>query len=97
MKKSDSSESASCSFLTKKVGLELAEESAVQHFKHKRARKLGRCDSYLQSETINDPLTHLLREELPVCKLSKSWHCQDWPSPPTPQSWHSSGFGDKGA
>ena len=26
----------------------------------KQARKLGRCDSYLQSETINDPLTHSL-------------------------------------
>ena len=25
---------------------------------YKQARKLGGCDSYLQSETINDPTTH---------------------------------------
>ena len=28
----------------------------------KQARKLGRCDSYLQSETINDSLTHSLTD-----------------------------------
>ena len=29
-------------------------------FGSEQARKLGRCDSYLQSETINDSLTHSL-------------------------------------
>ena len=30
----------------------------------KQARKLGKCDNYLQSETINDPITNSLTHSL---------------------------------